>query len=107
MSKAVGTIPLLRFVRPNGERLQESITVSVPTLQKWVQLQYHYTQKLRLTIEDLNNGTTSLCIENTDKGDLEIRVVHNKDVHRSVSIFGKMIDSLFNAVAAKLLKEKT
>ncbi len=91
----VASIPVTRFIRPNGQRQQESTKVSVEVLVAWRQLQEHYKGKLTLTIEDLNNGTTSLCLQHADKGDLEMRVIANKDTSKKDVVFKGMIRTLY------------
>lgn len=69
-------IPFVQFLRPNGRQ--------VPTSTMVGDAEYAAYQKLasmgfRLTVEELQNGIVSQCIEDPELGDFDMALSHNDE----------------------------
>lgn len=96
LNKAKGTLPCMQFIRPHGGRNPVHIPVSGLTVLSWQWLQAHSGNKIRLTSEDLGNGKTSLCIEHSDKGDMDIKLVPSNEPTAIPAKFSEMIAKMYH-----------
>lgn len=100
-------IPVTRFIRPNGQRQQETIQVNAETtFLHWRRLQRFFNDALRLTVEDSGNGMENLCIQHPHKGDIEIAVINPKKVDRTER-FAELIKALHDKVDKEVNQEPT